>query len=123
MKKLFLTLFLICLMSSVAVAANTVTRSGPFIEIVPDGTTDWDSQVTYPSGLSLVSIAFYPSAANDVIKIREGSATGPAMINGKDTTGGGLIVYLEGGMVHPYLKASDCTFGTAANARILMKFR
>jgi hypothetical protein len=122
-KSLFLAFMCLVLAASVAMAANTVTRSGLFIEIIPDGSTDWDSQVDLPGGVSLVSVAFYPSAANDVIKLREKSASGPAIMNAKDTGGGGLIQYFDGGVVYPYLKAADCTFGTPANVRIILKIR
>jgi hypothetical protein len=119
----FLTLGAIC--PAAGLAANDVTRRGLFIEIIPDGTTDWDSLTDYPGGMVLEYVAFSPSAATDVFKLRESAATGPAMtpIVRGNTNLDASIMYPGGGLVHPYLKATDCTFGTAANVRIVLKIR
>ena len=120
-KSLSLALLLICLVSSMALAANTTIRSGNFIEIILDGSTDWDITTTVAAnGVALKSIAFYPSAANDVLVVRDGSATGTRIFSGKDVGGGGIIVYYDGIMAKPYIKASSCTLGTPANARVII---
>lgn len=123
MKKLILALFLVCLAASFAMADNIVNVDGLIIEIVPDGATDWDSRDLFPGGIVMDYVIFYPSAANDIIKLRERSATGPGIIKGKDILGGGLIISPQGGVLHPYLKATDCTINTPANASIIIKMR
>ena len=97
-------------------AANTVTRFKNIVEIQPDGSTDWDSASL---GLTkVVSIEFWASATTDMLVVRNGSATGPAMMRVKDTS----IIYFDDKMF-PYIKAADCTFSTPANARIIVHFR
>lgn len=123
MKRMALAILLVCLWAAVVMAANTVTVSGLIIEIVPDGVTDWDSKGLFPGGMVVDYLIFYPSAANDIIKLREGLATGPAIIKAKDIPGGGLILSPQGGVLHPYLKGSDCTLNTPANASIIIKMR
>ena len=113
----FLTVALLCALP--AWAANTINASMAVVEIIPDGSTDWDSATLFPSGMILQYIAFYPSAAGDIIQVRDGSATGPAFFKFKDLGGGGTLIYYGNSIVKPYFKASDCTFGTAANARII----
>ena len=126
-KVLFSVLALVMVLGlvSFAQAANTVTRNNLFIEIVPDGTTDWDSSVAYPGGLVLEYIAFSPSAATDILKIREGAVGGPGMtpVVRANSNLDASIIYTGGGLVHPYLKAADCTFTTPASVRILFKIR
>ena len=120
MKKSLAMAFLMVVLSvSWALAANTITQYANIVEITPDGSTAWDSKTLFPNGMAIKSIAFYPSAVNDILTVREKSATGPALFQAKDTLGGGLIEYYDGQILHPYiLQTGDCTFGTAANARI-----
>ena len=125
MRKLFLALIIVCLTASLALATNATKKIGNYIDIIPDGSTDWDITVDTGSanGVSLNYIAFYPSAANDVLVVRDRNGTGVRIFTAKDTAGGGLIMYYDGLMTKPYIKAADCTFGTAANVRILMAIR
>ena len=121
-----LALVIVLGLVSFSQAANTVTRRGLFIEIVPDGTTAWDSSVSYPDGLVIEYIAFSPSNAADVLYLREGVVNGPGMtpVVRANTNLDPSIIYTGGGLVHPYLKATgDCTFTTPANVRILIKIR
>ena len=82
----------------------------------------WDSQTHFPGGLKVTGIKFFPSAANDILAIRDGSATGPIMAKMKDTTGGGSAdISFDGGLwCCPYLLISDCTFNTIANATVII---
>ena len=126
MKRLMILLVILGLVASagVAVAANTVVISGKTIEITPDGSTDWDSKVAYPRGLSIDSIVLCSSATSDKISLRNGSATDAHIFPYiADATGGGLIQYYGNVSYQPYLKASECTFNTAANARIIIQLR
>ena len=120
-----LVLVMILGLVSCALAANTVTRRGLFIEIVPDGTSNWDSSVSYPDGLVIEYIAFSPSAATDVLYLREGVVGGPGMtpVVRANTNLDPSIIYTGGGLVHPFLKYQDCTFTTPASVKILIKIR
>jgi len=95
----------------------TVNTSGLFTQITPDGSSDWDSTTVpaFANGMRVKSILFYPSAANDVICIKEGSATGPVIFKAKDVEGRGLLIDFQGNLISPYLDQSECTFDTAAN--------
>ncbi len=82
----------------------------------------WDTQ-SLPNGRGLIAIKFFPSALNDVLVVRDTSATGPELFRAKDTAGGGLTDNSFGGLVcYPYIKPGDCTLGTPANARVMMLF-
>ena len=96
----------------------TVNTSGLFTQITPDGSSDWDSASAFPDGMRVKSVLFYPSAANDVICIREGGATGPVIFQAKDVEGRGLLLDFQGNLIHPYLDQSGCTFDTPANVVI-----
>lgn len=89
-----------------------------FTTLTPDGSSDWSSATTFPKGMRVWYILFYPSAANDIVCIKEGGADGPVIFKAKDVDGRGLQLRLPGNLINPYLDQSECTFGTAANARI-----
>lgn len=107
--------------------ANTTTSSGHFVNIVPDGSTNWDSAVSLPgckNGVRLLSVKFKPSATNDVLQIRTGTASGPVICYMKDTAGGGVRDVMgtpNGVYCFPYIVASECNFNTAANAIIILE--
>ena len=111
--------------------ANTVTFQGKIIQITPDGTQDWyPSSTTTGEGLGLPtdwicvkSIAFEPSAANDALVINEAGTDGPSImhVSCTATTDQKIKYFGDGSWIRPYMDASDCTFGTAANARILIE--
>lgn len=98
--------------------AITVNSSNFFTEITPDGTNDWDSTQEFPKGMRVWYILFYPSAANDVICLREGGKTGPRFFKAKDVDGRGLALFLPGNIIHPYLDQSECSFNTASSVTI-----
>lgn len=114
------TLLILSLFCQVAQAANTVVRDGNLITLTLDGSTNWDSQTDYPNGLAIHSIAFYPSAANDVLAIRHRSVSGPMVLYCKDTAGAGVVRYYPGALLKPYIVASELTLNTAANARVII---
>lgn len=120
-KFLILALLLVCLAAAGALAGVTV--DGLIVEIVPEALVNYDLNDYVPGGMVVDSIIVKTSAANDVICFREGSATGPKFLAAKDLTGGGLVWYTSGGVLHPYLKWSDCTFSTPANVIISIKMR
>ena len=127
MKRLIILLVILGLVvnAGVAVAAPTAVKSGNVIVITPDGTTnDWDSTVLYPNGMYIYAIAFCSSGANDKLSLRNGSATAAQMFPYlADAAASGQTWYYGDANFKPYLKASECTFGTAANARIILIFK
>ena len=99
--------------------ANTVTYAPGIINIVPDGTTDYDSSTFFPGGLKLVGVKFYTTTAADIFALSDGAAAG-AIIS--KFTGTGKDVIPEGRWCFPYFDASDCTFANAANVMIILEY-
>lgn len=126
MKKIILTILALCLLATPLWAANTYVITGTVISVVPDGTTNIEptTVATAPAALNLICIIFQPSAANDKIQVRQTNASGaiiwPANL---DVLGAGQVVYYDGMSFHPYIVASECTFGTAANAKITFVYK
>ncbi len=89
-----------------------------FLMLTPDGVNDWDCKTNYPHGLKVWSVLFYSSAANDVLCIKEGGDTGPIVFKAKDVDGSGLLSYLAGNNIFPYIDGSECKFGITSNVRI-----
>lgn len=124
MKKLALIL-LVLLLAVPAWAANTVTTNIPgMIIIIPDGSSDYTSTTNFPAGIKLTAIKFYPSAANDVLVIRNGPVATGTKISAMKSIDGGTLKDMFPGIVRlkPTLDASDCTFGTAANCIIIFEY-
>ena len=102
---------------------NTVTYGPGVINIVTDGATDYDSTSAFPHGLRICEVIFYPSAANDVLKVRHGTATGTIISVLKTITGDVLKDYVTTGVPwKPYITATDLTLGTPANAVIILRY-
>ncbi|MCX8125543.1 MAG: hypothetical protein N3E40_00160, partial [Dehalococcoidia bacterium] len=76
------------------------------------------------SVLKLTSVDFYPSAANDLLVVRDESGTGPVTFARRDTTGGGFHHSVGGEPLgrKPYIKASDLVLTTPSQARIFLEF-
>ncbi len=100
--------------------ALTVEKGGGFIQIIPDGATDYDVQTDYPVGVFLQAIEFVPSADGDVLKVREGSATGPIIcrIKGTDEQ---KKKYFPNLLSKPFIKAKDLALSDAASALIILQ--
>jgi hypothetical protein len=111
--------------------ANTTTISGRFITVVPDGSTDWNIVTDLTAiagckqtGIYVRSIDFHPSATNDRLVVHERSNTGATIYDfvarGADDSDIKSFSSAKGNgeWMFPYIKASDCTFGTAANCKI-----
>lgn len=104
--------------------ANVTTMTGSTITITLDGTTDWvwSTDTPFPNGLAIKYIHFHPSGANDVMIVHEQSVDGAEIFRAKcsgDTDD--RIHYLDGDWKRPVIDASDCTLGTAANARVTIE--
>lgn len=92
--------------------------SRSFITIIPDDSSNWDSQDNFPNGLRVWSILFFPSAANDKICLKDEGEAGPTIFKAVDVEGRGLLIRLPANVIKPFLDFSECTFGTPANVRI-----
>ena len=100
--------------------ALTVTHAPGMTTITAhDGATAFDIKTYFPNGVELTGIKFYPSAAGDILVVRDGSATG-AIIS--KFTGEGKDVFSKPTTRFPYLKAADQTFNTAANVVIMFEY-
>ena len=104
--------------------ANVVEYGRRSFTVVPDGVSDFDiTETKFTNGIRLSAINFYPSAANDVLAVRDKTATGALIHKVKDTAGSGTREMMNVSLrVRPYIKASDQTFGTAANVRIIFEY-
>lgn len=94
--------------------ANTKVLTRGAIQIVPDGTTAYDSETDFPYGVELKAINFVPSDPADVLVLLDGE-DGPVIANLTGTDG-----YMPMGdlLCKPYLDQSLCTFDTAADVTI-----
>jgi len=103
----------------------SIVKGGDFVEITPDGETNYDSQTNpqaaFPVGMFLTSIEFVPSADADILKVREGSATGPIIcrIKGSDTD---RKKYFNNALARPFIKAADLTLSTPDSARVIIQY-
>ncbi len=120
--------------------SNTTKLTGNFLQIKgldADWSLPGDLDAFFDeTGLRVKSIKFIPSATNDVMVIKEadpGYATTAAIIAAQSTTAPELfyakavdvydqrIEYFggdKGKVIRPFIDISDCTLGTAANARV-----
>jgi hypothetical protein len=106
--------------------AWTVTRFGPIINIVPAaGNTDNFVYSSYfleePEGLQIVEIQVVFSAATDKVVIRNGSITGPELLNYTSLAGESMAKLFHEGLLKPCLAHADQTYGTPANWRIIIQ--
>jgi len=100
-------------------AANTVVTQGAFVQITPDGSADWD---TGNEG-RITSITFVPSATSDKLVVHAYSLTGPIVYQVVvPSTAPVQRIFLTHQTWKPYIKASECTFNTAGNVRIIFEY-
>jgi hypothetical protein len=104
--------------------ANTTLAHGLFIEITGLD-ANWVPTTSIPDrlkGKDLAAVLFTPSAANDKLILHGGSATGPRLILVSEDGGQRKWEFPPDSGFTPYMVVSECTFGTAANAAILLQF-
>ena len=101
--------------------ALEIVKGGDFLEITPDGVTNYDSQTAFPVGLYLQSIELVPSADTDILKVREAGAAGPIIcrIKGSDTD---RKKFFNRALARPFIKGTDLTLTTPANARVIIQY-
>lgn len=105
--------------------ANTTTVDGRFITITGLD-TDWVHSVDLPNPINkgqlyVQSIRFHPSGA-DVFVVHDESIDGAEVFSVKclgDTDD--RIQYYHGRGMRPVIDISDCTFATAANAKVTIE--
>ena len=117
MKKLLLIMFVLLLSAAVVYAANTVLISPGIIEITSID-SDWDGTA---SAIRIHSIVFEPGAANDVLAIEDGGASGPRIFPAYAVTDAEAKVMRYGcNKYKPYLDFSDCTLNAGATVTIYL---
>ena len=82
--------------------ANTITTKNRVIELSAID-ADWDG-----GKMNIASISFHPGAADDVLVIKEGSDSGPAIVRIKPFDVQGVEIDLKGMEYSPFLDVSDC---------------
>lgn len=108
--------------------ANTTTVSGNVVEITGldadwIATTDLSTRTEH-GPVKVTSIQFSPSATGDILIVRDGSITGPVMFHVKCTADTDQRVkYFHAFDCNPAIDISECTFGTAADARVILTIR
>lgn|SRR5574343_194861 len=132
MKKLLLTLLLICVPTFVFAANTTaVSTSGESIQITGlDADWYWETEITASTSISsdvkysrIKAIFFYPSAANDRFIIHDGGLdTAPIFDSGLVTaaTDARVAYYVPSAAPNLVIDISDCTLSNAANAKVVI---
>ena len=120
MRRLILTLVLILAAfllpgGQAPMAANTVTSSSTVIE-VSGMDSDWDPDTVY----KVIMIMFIPGASNDVMVIKQASATGPTVFYAKSTDGEPRVAYYNGREIRQFLDYGDCTLNAGAKVLVVI---
>lgn len=105
--------------------ANVVTIGPSTVTITnTDGTwANFDMKDYFPGRMKLNAIKFYPTTTNDIIQVRDGSATGPIISCMKDVSGTGVADKFYGVWCSPYVVISECTLaGTKTVARMIFEY-
>ena len=61
--------------------ANTITKGKWIIDVVFDGATALDMADHYEAGLCIESLEWKPAATDDILVVKETSATGPRLFD------------------------------------------
>lgn len=126
MKRFSLVIGLIVLLVAANAFAISATRSGNVIEISTlDADWAWTDTFTsgypYANGIRAQYIIFYPSAANDILVLEEGSDSGPEIFPVKcNDTYDQRIVYPGATRIKPVFDYTDSTITTPADAKIII---
>lgn len=109
--------------------ANVTTIEGNVINVT-GLTEDWDGMAACPEllyyqtlgGMKVASIRFDPSAKDDLMVIKEDSATGAVIFRKKaEDEYDNKPVYYSGRRMRPYIDISDCVFTDPASARVTIE--
>lgn len=120
---LILALLLTLLVSSSVQATSTEVWGQKFVEVTwTSSLTDW----TCSRSIIPVRVFVSPSAANDVLVLRENSVTGPRIVKQTFSTTEASCIPFYGSRDEawkPCIKASDQTFGTFGNVIVTIEFK
>jgi len=106
--------------------AATVNKVGRTIELtVIDADWVWSDSVPDKGigGIPIATISFTPGAANDVMIIKEASATGPSMFEATCLTAEPRVLDYFGVKHKPFLDFSECTLTAGHKVIILLAER
>ncbi|MCP3684321.1 MAG: hypothetical protein GY861_16710 [bacterium] len=97
--------------------ALTVAKGSYGISIVFDGSTPWDSTTDYPEGLLIESFEFKPTATDDIMIVRDTTASGRFLFHEKAATEYDSKIKLfpaEGSKkkFSPYIVGNEASSGT-----------
>ena len=123
---LFISLFLVVAIGLIAIGANTTDPAIKMITITGLDDDWYGTKVGYPNGIELWAVVFYPSGTSDVMIIHDNSLTGDEIFDSGYCADGfdKVVLYYPPKMfVKPVIDISDCTFGTAANAKVKIYYR
>ncbi len=99
--------------------AWTKNRTNHCLDLTPDGTNDYDGAGDFPVGCGILKITALAGATNDVLVVRDGSATGPIIFKSIGTR---ETEDFPGARMTPYVDNDDLTMATAGNCRLLFVF-
>ena len=130
MKKLHITILILLLaiiIPCITLGANSTTVSGRFITVTGLD-ADWylDNDLPYLSGVGLriKTIKFWPSAANDIIVLRNstsGSASSSFACFMKSIDGEPRKDTFQGDVWYPFIDISYCTLSSASGATVVFE--
>lgn len=109
--------------------SNTTTIKGNVI-VVTGLDADWDGMAECTDllyyqnlgGMKVASIRFDPSAQNDLMVLKEGSAAGPVIFKRKAASAyDNEPIYYAGRRMRPYIDISECTLSVAASAGVVIE--
>lgn len=115
LKKLLFIVFALTIFSTPALAANTVQYSFPVINISAID-SDWNDT----ESRRVQYIIFVPGSANDILVIKQASATGPEIARMKSADGEPRIAIVGGSEIDMFLDYSDCTLNAGSKVIILL---
>jgi len=102
--------------------AAVTTQSGNIIEVsYQTSGSDWDYTDTGLDRLKVKAIFWHPTAAGDILHIREGSNSGPAIVYTQASAASDTKAFYfdDGVWMKPYIQLSDQTFGTVTATTII----
>jgi hypothetical protein len=121
MRTVLILAILIVLIAGPVLATNTVNSTGGR-QVLQVSAMDSDfnmvAQTGYTQyadgGVPIVVILFYPGAADDILVVKQQSASGPIITKLKSTDGEPRVMPLYGSRVKPYIDYSECTLSSGA---------
>ncbi len=106
-------------------AVNVTVQDGNFVEITGFTADDWIGSTELdgtPKNVKIMAIQFVPSAIADRMIVRNGGVDAAAIFDSgvHQTLLPTRIPFPKGEWCNPVIDFSDCTFGIAANVKVMM---